>query len=116
MCMYSTGEVTEGVCIYSKGEVGGHRGCFYILQVRLEVIEDVYTARKKQHQTMMHYFSSLNALQYKKKISLLEPLLGYMQAQVPHVGPIYNTNIPYEVCITRNVCLCLCLCRAVFLN
>uniref|UniRef100_A0A8C4ZLF6 PID domain-containing protein n=1 Tax=Gadus morhua TaxID=8049 RepID=A0A8C4ZLF6_GADMO len=50
-------------------------------RVRLEVIEDVYTARKKQHQTMMHYFSSLNALQYKKKISLLEPLLGYMQAQ-----------------------------------
>ncbi|KAJ3602941.1 hypothetical protein NHX12_030685 [Muraenolepis orangiensis] len=51
-------------------------------RVRGEVIEDVYTARKKQHQTMMHYFSSLNALQYKKKISLLEPLLGYMQAQI----------------------------------
>ncbi|KAK0135880.1 DCC-interacting protein 13-alpha [Merluccius polli] len=51
-------------------------------RVKAEVIEDVYTARKKQHQTMMHYFSSLNALQYKKKISLLEPLLGYMQAQI----------------------------------
>ena len=56
-----------------------------MLQVKAEVIEDVYTARKKQHQTMMHYFSSLNALQYKKKISLLEPLLGYMQAQVLYI-------------------------------
>ncbi|XP_043934701.1 DCC-interacting protein 13-alpha isoform X2 [Protopterus annectens] len=51
-------------------------------KVKLEVIEDVYTSRKKQHQTMMHYFCSLNTLQYKKKIALLEPLLGYMQAQI----------------------------------
>lgn len=50
-------------------------------KVRLEVMEDVYTARKKQHQTTLHYFSALNTLQYKKKISLLEPLLGYIQAQ-----------------------------------
>lgn len=53
-----------------------------MLQVRAEVVEDVYTSRKKQHQTMMHYFCSLNTLQYKKKTALLEPLLGYMQAQV----------------------------------
>lgn len=52
------------------------------LQIKAEVIEDVYTSRKKQHQTMMHYFCALNTLQYKKKIALLEPLLGYMQAQV----------------------------------
>lgn len=51
-------------------------------KVKLEVIEDVYTSRKKQHQTMMHYFCALNTLQYKKKIALLEPLLGYMQAQI----------------------------------
>nr|XP_023655426.1 DCC-interacting protein 13-alpha [Paramormyrops kingsleyae] len=51
-------------------------------KVRNEVTEDVYTSRKKQHQTMMHYFTALNTLQYKKKIALLEPLLGYMQAQI----------------------------------
>ncbi|XP_051957998.1 DCC-interacting protein 13-alpha isoform X2 [Xyrauchen texanus] len=51
-------------------------------KVKTEVMEDVYTSRKKQHQTMMHYFTSLNTLQYKKKIALLEPLLGYMQAQI----------------------------------
>ncbi|KAF7655631.1 hypothetical protein LDENG_00052960 [Lucifuga dentata] len=51
-------------------------------KVRAEAVEDVYTSRKKQHQTMMHYFCSLNMLQYKKKTALLEPLLGYMQAQI----------------------------------
>uniref|UniRef100_A0A3Q3KSD5 PID domain-containing protein n=1 Tax=Monopterus albus TaxID=43700 RepID=A0A3Q3KSD5_MONAL len=51
-------------------------------KMRAEVTEDVYTSRKKQHQTMMHYFCSLNTLQYKKKMALLEPLLGYMQAQI----------------------------------
>lgn len=53
-----------------------------VFQLRAEAVEDVYTSRKKQHQTMMHYFCSLNTLQYKKKMALLEPLLGYMQAQV----------------------------------
>uniref|UniRef100_H2S0I3 Adaptor protein, phosphotyrosine interaction, PH domain and leucine zipper containing 1 n=1 Tax=Takifugu rubripes TaxID=31033 RepID=H2S0I3_TAKRU len=47
-------------------------------KVRAEAVEDVYTSRKKQHQTMMHYFCSLNTLQYKKKMALLEPLLGYI--------------------------------------
>nr|XP_046240877.1 DCC-interacting protein 13-alpha [Scatophagus argus] len=51
-------------------------------KLRAEAVEDVYTSRKKQHQTMMHYFCSLNTLQYKKKMALLEPLLGYMQAQI----------------------------------
>ncbi|XP_032065430.1 DCC-interacting protein 13-alpha isoform X2 [Thamnophis elegans] len=51
-------------------------------KVKYEVTEDVYTSRKKQHQTMMHYFCALNTLQYKKKIAMLEPLLGYMQAQI----------------------------------
>uniref|UniRef100_A0A096MBS0 DCC-interacting protein 13-alpha n=1 Tax=Poecilia formosa TaxID=48698 RepID=A0A096MBS0_POEFO len=44
-------------------------------KVRAEVVEDVYTSRKKQHQTMLHYFCALNTLQYKKKTALLEPLI-----------------------------------------
>ncbi|XP_069795733.1 DCC-interacting protein 13-alpha isoform X1 [Narcine bancroftii] len=51
-------------------------------KIKIEITEDLYTSRKKQHQTMMHYFTALNTLQYKKKIALLEPLLGYMQAQI----------------------------------
>uniref|UniRef100_A0A4W4FAJ1 PH domain-containing protein n=1 Tax=Electrophorus electricus TaxID=8005 RepID=A0A4W4FAJ1_ELEEL len=59
-----------------------HLMLFVSLLVKGEVMEDVYTSRKKQHQTVMHYFLALNTLQYKKKIALLEPLLGYMQAQI----------------------------------
>lgn len=55
---------------------------YIFLKVKYEATEDVYTSRKKQHQTTMHYFCALNTLQYKKKIAMLEPLLGYMQAQV----------------------------------
>uniref|UniRef100_UPI00398EC4C3 DCC-interacting protein 13-alpha isoform X1 n=1 Tax=Pristiophorus japonicus TaxID=55135 RepID=UPI00398EC4C3 len=51
-------------------------------KMKIEATEDLYTSRKKQHQTMMHYFCALNTLQYKKKIALLEPLLGYIQAQI----------------------------------
>uniref|UniRef100_A0A6I8SQ17 Adaptor protein, phosphotyrosine-interacting with PH domain and leucine zipper 1 n=1 Tax=Xenopus tropicalis TaxID=8364 RepID=A0A6I8SQ17_XENTR len=51
-------------------------------KTKFEATEDVYTARKKQHQTMMHYFCALNTIQYKKKTAILEPLLGYMQAQI----------------------------------
>ncbi|KAM4721081.1 DCC-interacting protein 13-alpha [Rhinophrynus dorsalis] len=51
-------------------------------KTKYEATEDVYTSRKKQHQTMMHYFCALNTIQYKKKIAILEPLLGYMQAQI----------------------------------
>lgn len=29
----------------------------------------------------MHYYSSLNALQYKRKTAVLEPLVGLMQGQ-----------------------------------
>lgn len=62
------------------------------LQIKAEVMEDVYTSRKKQHQTMMHYFCALNTLQYKKKIAMLEPLLGYMQAQVIAYSESYRSE------------------------
>lgn len=32
-------------------------------------------------QTALHYYSALNALQYKRKCQLLEPVLGYLHAQ-----------------------------------
>lgn len=65
-----------------QNEINNNIFNFFHSKVKYEVTEDVYTSRKKQHQTMMHYFCALNTLQYKKKIALLEPLLGYMQAQV----------------------------------
>lgn len=41
---------------------------------------------------MMHYFCALNTLQYKKKIAVLEPLLGYMQAQVISHSESYRSE------------------------
>ncbi|XP_052678245.1 DCC-interacting protein 13-alpha-like isoform X6 [Crassostrea angulata] len=46
-----------------------------------EYNEELYLMRKKFHQTSLHYYSSLNALQYKRKCSLLEPVMGYLHAQ-----------------------------------
>lgn len=48
---------------------------------RLEVNDELYANRRKFHQTSLHYYSSLNALQYKRKCFLLEPVMGYMHAQ-----------------------------------
>ncbi|XP_061175855.1 DCC-interacting protein 13-alpha-like isoform X4 [Saccostrea echinata] len=48
---------------------------------RQECSEELYLMRKKFHQTSLHYYSSLNALQYKRKCSLLEPIMGYLHAQ-----------------------------------
>jgi DCC-interacting protein 13 alpha len=32
-------------------------------------------------QTALHYYAALNALQYKRKCQLLEPVLGFLHAQ-----------------------------------
>ncbi|XP_025106871.1 DCC-interacting protein 13-alpha-like isoform X4 [Pomacea canaliculata] len=48
---------------------------------RVEANEDLFSMRKKFHQTALHYYSALNALQYKRKCQLLEPVLGYLHAQ-----------------------------------
>ncbi|XP_060583550.1 DCC-interacting protein 13-alpha-like [Ruditapes philippinarum] len=43
--------------------------------------EELYMMRKKYHQTSLHYYSALNALQYKRKCFLLEPIIGYLHSQ-----------------------------------
>ncbi|XP_005113492.2 DCC-interacting protein 13-alpha, partial [Aplysia californica] len=48
---------------------------------RVEVNEELQGNRKKFHQTTLHYYSALNALQYKRKCFLLEPVMGYLHAQ-----------------------------------
>ncbi|XP_021370338.1 DCC-interacting protein 13-alpha-like isoform X1 [Mizuhopecten yessoensis] len=50
-------------------------------RTRNEANQDLYLTRKKFHQTSLHYFSCLNALQYKRKFCLLEPVMGYLHAQ-----------------------------------
>ncbi|KAH3819306.1 hypothetical protein DPMN_121040, partial [Dreissena polymorpha] len=47
----------------------------------LDLNDELYAMRKKYHQTALHYYSSLNAIQYKRKCFLLEPIIGYVHAQ-----------------------------------
>ncbi|XP_035221443.1 DCC-interacting protein 13-alpha-like isoform X2 [Stegodyphus dumicola] len=49
-------------------------------KVRQDINEEVYMATKKYHQTALHYYANMNALQYKRKIALLEPIMGYLHA------------------------------------
>uniref|UniRef100_W5NEG4 Adaptor protein, phosphotyrosine interacting with PH domain and leucine zipper 2 n=1 Tax=Lepisosteus oculatus TaxID=7918 RepID=W5NEG4_LEPOC len=51
-------------------------------KLKADVVAEVAYTRRKQHQASMQYYCALNALQYRKRVAMLEPMLGYMQAQV----------------------------------
>ncbi|XP_062317441.1 DCC-interacting protein 13-beta [Osmerus eperlanus] len=51
-------------------------------RVKSELVGDVAYTRRKQHQASMQYYCALNALQYRKRVAMLEPMLGYTQAQI----------------------------------
>ncbi|KAA0724652.1 DCC-interacting protein 13-beta [Triplophysa tibetana] len=51
-------------------------------KMKAEVVREVAYCRRKQHQAAMQYYCSLNALQYRKRVAMLEPMLGYTQAQI----------------------------------
>ncbi|KAG7454742.1 hypothetical protein MATL_G00263010 [Megalops atlanticus] len=51
-------------------------------KLKAEIVTEVAYTRRKQHQASMQYYCALNALQYRKRVAMLEPLLGYTQAQM----------------------------------
>uniref|UniRef100_A0A4W3HP00 Adaptor protein, phosphotyrosine interacting with PH domain and leucine zipper 2 n=1 Tax=Callorhinchus milii TaxID=7868 RepID=A0A4W3HP00_CALMI len=51
-------------------------------KLKSEVVAEVASARKKQHQTSLQYYCALNALQYRKRGAMLDPLLGFTQGQI----------------------------------
>ncbi|XP_007668223.1 DCC-interacting protein 13-beta [Ornithorhynchus anatinus] len=51
-------------------------------KVKAEVAKEVAAARRKQHLSSLQYYCALNALQYRKRIAMMEPMLGYTQAQI----------------------------------
>ncbi|KAG9342267.1 hypothetical protein JZ751_016769 [Albula glossodonta] len=51
-------------------------------KVKAEIVTEVAYTRRKQHQASMQYYCALNALQYRKRVAMLEPMLGYTQAQM----------------------------------
>ncbi|XP_064786307.1 DCC-interacting protein 13-beta [Oncorhynchus masou masou] len=51
-------------------------------KVKAELVGEVAYSRRKQHQASMQYYCALNALQYRRRVAMLEPMLGYTQAQI----------------------------------
>ncbi|XP_067914847.1 DCC-interacting protein 13-beta isoform X2 [Heterodontus francisci] len=51
-------------------------------KLKAEAVAEVATARKRQHQSSLQYFCALNALQYRKRVAMLDPLLGFTQGQI----------------------------------
>uniref|UniRef100_A0A4W6CLP5 BAR domain-containing protein n=1 Tax=Lates calcarifer TaxID=8187 RepID=A0A4W6CLP5_LATCA len=47
-----------------------------------DLVKEVAYTRRKQHQASLQYYCALNALQYRKRVAMLEPMLGYTQAQI----------------------------------
>lgn len=51
-------------------------------QLKSDLMKEVAYTRRKLHQASLQYYCALNALQYRKRIAMLEPMLGYTHAQV----------------------------------
>eukprot|EP00064_Thunnus_orientalis_P004818 superscaffoldBa00000452_g4831 len=51
-------------------------------KLKSDMVKEVAYTRRKQHQASLQYYCALNALQYRKRVAMLEPMLGYTQAQI----------------------------------
>uniref|UniRef100_A0A8C5RUD4 Adaptor protein, phosphotyrosine interacting with PH domain and leucine zipper 2 n=1 Tax=Laticauda laticaudata TaxID=8630 RepID=A0A8C5RUD4_LATLA len=51
-------------------------------KLKAEVAKQVASARRKQHLSSLQYYCALNALQYRKRIAMMEPMLGYAHSQI----------------------------------
>uniref|UniRef100_A0A669BFF3 Adaptor protein, phosphotyrosine interacting with PH domain and leucine zipper 2 n=1 Tax=Oreochromis niloticus TaxID=8128 RepID=A0A669BFF3_ORENI len=50
--------------------------------LKADLVKEVAYTRRKQHQASLQYYCALNALQYRKRVAMLEPMLGYTHAQI----------------------------------
>ncbi|KAJ7397793.1 DCC-interacting protein 13-beta [Pitangus sulphuratus] len=50
-------------------------------KLKAEVAKEVANARRKQHLSSLQYYCALNALQYRKRVAMMEPMLGYTRGQ-----------------------------------
>ncbi|XP_063251808.1 DCC-interacting protein 13-beta [Prinia subflava] len=51
-------------------------------KLKAEVAKEVANARRKQHLSSLQYYCALNALQYRKRVAMMEPMLGYTRGQI----------------------------------
>ncbi|XP_005861729.1 PREDICTED: DCC-interacting protein 13-beta isoform X3 [Myotis brandtii] len=51
-------------------------------KVKTEVVKEVAAARRKQHLSSLQYYCALNALQYRKRMAMMEPMVGFAHGQI----------------------------------
>ncbi|GAB1295445.1 DCC-interacting protein 13-beta [Apodemus speciosus] len=51
-------------------------------RVKTEVVKEVAAARRKQHLSSLQYYCALNALQFRKRAAMMEPLIGFAHGQI----------------------------------
>ncbi|XP_069441315.1 DCC-interacting protein 13-beta isoform X2 [Ovis canadensis] len=51
-------------------------------KVKAEIVKEVAAARRKQHLSSLQYYCALNALQYRKRVAVVEPMLGFAHGQI----------------------------------
>ncbi|XP_063783828.1 DCC-interacting protein 13-beta isoform X1 [Pseudophryne corroboree] len=51
-------------------------------KLKAEIAKEVAKARRKQHLSSLQYYCALNALQYRKRTAMLDPILGYTKGQI----------------------------------
>ncbi|XP_061772717.1 DCC-interacting protein 13-beta [Nerophis ophidion] len=79
-------------------------------KLKADLVKEVAYTRRKQHQASLQYYCGLNALQYRKRVAMLEPMLGYTQAQVhffkkglEHVSKKMDTFLSSVSNMTQNI-------------
>ncbi|XP_053777967.1 DCC-interacting protein 13-beta isoform X1 [Desmodus rotundus] len=51
-------------------------------KVKTEVVKEVTATRRKQHLSSLQYYCALNALQHRKRVAMMEPMLGFAHGQI----------------------------------
>nr|XP_055184947.1 DCC-interacting protein 13-beta isoform X3 [Nyctereutes procyonoides]XP_055184948.1 DCC-interacting protein 13-beta isoform X3 [Nyctereutes procyonoides] len=51
-------------------------------KAKTEVVKEVVAARRKQHLSSLQYYCALNALQYRKRVAMMEPMIGFAHGQI----------------------------------
>ncbi|XP_042849010.1 DCC-interacting protein 13-beta isoform X1 [Panthera tigris] len=51
-------------------------------KVKTDVVKEVAAARRKQHLSSLQYYCALNALQYRKRVAMMEPMIGFAHGQI----------------------------------
>ncbi|XP_021543047.1 DCC-interacting protein 13-beta isoform X3 [Neomonachus schauinslandi] len=54
----------------------------YEKQVKTDVVKEVAAARRKQHLSSLQYYCALNTLQYRKRVAMMEPMIGFAHGQI----------------------------------